>query len=397
MAIDVCVIQVGRLPIKRREIMERIEHLLALAVDPLVPGDEAPITEHFDPIDIRLHRHRLKGMPTGHAVAVLLPGDRLILVDLAAGAYRGIECTVWQRQSVFFLDGKKLANRLALAGDGPFLILQAASEQVGVQVGQVVYLRHRRRPTAFEQFYAVLDERLLVTSGRQAKERFEVVVAGQPLPTRVELPLPSLEDRRRHGPRVIPPQLLGNTAEKRHGTDRAVEDRFGLLAGQGDPEGGVRPGPRDEQHWDLPASIGEVGPDVAKIRFRPLARLVRQREKRLAASAPPGGHVATHLVVAAGILLFIPQPPKDLGRRMPLLPRGRFVLAENLLNPLLIGLGQHPPRPILRERVRLRLGVFEDLADLPPRMTETPGNLVNAHPIAMSTPNPCVILHLQHP
>ena len=113
--------------------------------------------------------------------------------------------------------------------------------------------------------------------------------------------------------------------------------------------------------------------------------------------APRRGHVPPHLVIAADVLLFVSQPPEELRRRVTLLARRLFVRGENRIDPLLVHFGQHPPRSRQRERVRPRLRLRERLADLPSRMPKRPGDLPNAHPIAMSTTYPAVILHLQHP
>ena len=82
---------------------------------------------------------------------------------------------------------------------------------------------------------------------------------------------------------------------------------------------------------------------------------------------------------------------------MTLLARRLFVRTENRLDPSLVHFGQHPPRSRQQERIRLRLRLREHRADLPPRMPKRPGDLSNAHPVAMSTTYPAVILHLQHP
>ena len=47
-------------------------------------------------------------------------------------------------------------------------------------------------------------------------------------------------------------------------------------------------------------------------------------------------------------------------------------------------------------RLRLRLAP-QNLPNLLPRMMKPPGNLANAHPVTMSTPDPSVIVHRQHP
>ena len=239
--------------------------------------------------------------------------------------------------------------------------------------------------------------RLFVTASRQAEQRLEVVVTGQRLPALVQLPLSATQDRGRDRLRIIPPQFLGHATKERKGRHRAVQDRLGLLARQCDRERGVRVGPRHEQDRNLAAAFREVDPDLAEVALGPLAWLVRQREKRFALAAPRRGHVPPHLVVAADVLLFVSQPPEEMRRRVTLLARRLFVRGENRIDPLLVRLGEHPPRSRQRQRVRPRLRLRQRLADLPSRMPKRPGDLPNAHSIAMSTTYPAVILHLQHP
>ena len=78
--------------------MQRIEHLLALAVGPLVLGNPHSVANDFEAIDVRFYRDRGEGVPPRHAVTILLPGNRLVLVDLADLAHGGFERTLGQRQ-----------------------------------------------------------------------------------------------------------------------------------------------------------------------------------------------------------------------------------------------------------------------------------------------------------
>ncbi len=98
-AVDVRVIEVSWLHAERRQVVQRIKHLLALAVGPVALGDSLAVAADLDAIDVRPHRDRGEGMPPRHAVAVLLPSHRLVLVDLAELAHRGVERALRQRQS----------------------------------------------------------------------------------------------------------------------------------------------------------------------------------------------------------------------------------------------------------------------------------------------------------
>lgn len=396
-AVDGGVIEIGWLQTQRGQVVQRIEHLLALTVGPLVLGNQPTVADDLDAMDVRFYRDRGEGMPPRHTVAILLPGDRLVLVDLADLAHGGFERALGQRQGAGPLPGEACADRFAVASNRPLSIPLAALQQVGIQLSQVFHLRDGRRPLALQQLDPVLDVRLFVTAGRQAEQRLEVVVTGQRLPALVQLPLSATQDRCRDRFWVIPPQFLGHGTKKRKGRNRAVQDRLGLLARQRDHEGGIRVRPRHQQDGNLAPACREVDPDVAKVALSPLAWLVRQREKRFTLTAPLHGHVPSYLVVAAEVLLFVSQPPEELRRRVTLLARRLLVRGENRIDPSLVRLGQHPTRSRQRERVRLRLRLQERLADLPSRMPKRAGDLANAHSIAMSTTYPAVILHLQHP
>jgi hypothetical protein len=78
--------------------VQRIEHLLALTVGPLVLGNPHSVANDFDVIDICFYRDRGEGLPPRHTVTILLPSDRLILVDLANLAHGGFERALGQRQ-----------------------------------------------------------------------------------------------------------------------------------------------------------------------------------------------------------------------------------------------------------------------------------------------------------
>lgn len=396
-AVDVGVIEIGWLHCQRGQVVQRIEHLLALAVGSLVLGNPLAVADDFDAIDVCFYRDRGERMPPRHAVTILLPGDRLVLVDLADLAHGGFERALGQRQGAGPLCGEACADRFDLTRNRPLSIPLAALKQVGIQLSQIFRLRNGCRPLALQQLHSVLDVRLFVTASRQAEQRLEVVVTGQRLPALVQFPLAATQNRGRDRFRIVPPQFLGHATKKLKRRHRTVQDRFGLLARQSDRERGVRVGPRHQQDRYRASAFREVDPDLTEVALGPLAWLVRQGKKRFASPTPLRGHVSPHLVVAADVLLFVPQPPEELRRRVTLLARRLLIFDENRVDPLLVRLGEHPPRSRQQERVRPRLRLPKRLADLPSRMPKRPGDLPNAHSIAMSTTYPAVILHLQHP
>jgi len=97
-AVDVGVIEIGWLHSQRGQVVQRIEHLFALAVGPLVLGNPLAVADDFDAIDVGFYRDRGERMPTRHTVTILLPSDRLILVDLADLAHGGFERALGKRQ-----------------------------------------------------------------------------------------------------------------------------------------------------------------------------------------------------------------------------------------------------------------------------------------------------------
>lgn len=377
--------------------MQRIKHLFALAVRSFVSSHDDAVADYFNSIDVRLDGRRLERVPTRRAIAIVVPGRRLVLVDLADFAHLRIERAIGQLQRMLSLLGQTLADGCVPAGDRALLIFDAAGAQAGVQLVQILDAGNGRCPAPLNQLHAILDMRFFVGAGWQAEQGLEVVMTRQRQPPLVQLPLAALKDRRRHGPRIVPPKLLGDGAEELHRTNGPVQNGLRLFARQGDRERGARPGPRDDQKRNLPSSLRKVAPDVAEVRLGPLARIARQRKKRLPPLAATTGYVAADLVVAAPIRQFALEASTDLRRRVTLLPRGAFVLAKYLVDPLLVLFAQHATRPRLAQRIRPGLRPLERLPDLPPRVMKRAGDLANAHPVAMGATNPSIVFHRQHP
>jgi hypothetical protein len=76
------VIQVGRLTAQNDEIMSWIKTVFARIITPLVPSDRLVSDGDLDVIYVALHGCGLEGKRSGHAVAVLVEGHRLVLVDV---------------------------------------------------------------------------------------------------------------------------------------------------------------------------------------------------------------------------------------------------------------------------------------------------------------------------
>jgi len=76
------VIQVGRLAAQHDEIMSRIKTMFAAGITPLVPSDRLIRDHDLDVIDVGFHGCSLEGKRAWHAVAVVVAGDRLVLVHV---------------------------------------------------------------------------------------------------------------------------------------------------------------------------------------------------------------------------------------------------------------------------------------------------------------------------
>src|ERR1700722_2230370 len=175
-----------------------------------------------------------------------------------------------------------LTDGLALSRLSSLTFAQAAVTQVSVELGQVLDGRHWRAPFLLQELHTSLDARLLLGPPHHAEQRFEVVMTGQSLIASADLPLPAHEDIWHQRGGIIPPDLVRYTAEELERLDQAVQDRLGPLGRQGDDEGTIGVGPGHEQDRHLSASVGEIDVHMTKVRFETLARIVIQRNERLA-------------------------------------------------------------------------------------------------------------------
>ena len=163
------VIQVGRLAAQHDEIMPRIKTIFADRVTSLVPSNRLVGDDNFDVMDVGFHGGGLEGERAWHAVAVVVAGDRLVLVHRARIADASIEATVGQRDRSGSLLFKARADRFALTRGYPREILLTTFAQVGVQLGHVSHLRNGRGPTSLQVLDAILHVRLLVAASRHAE------------------------------------------------------------------------------------------------------------------------------------------------------------------------------------------------------------------------------------
>ncbi len=213
----------------------------------------------------------------------------------------------------------------------------------------------------------------------------------------VHLSVATSQQSDRHRGRIVPPDFSRHTVKKVERLHHAFQNRLGPFGRQRDRKWRVGIRPDQNQHRNLSSSVGEIDINLTEVRFQPLAWFMVERDKRLAFFGPLFVHEPANRVVSAGVGMFIAKPLENPHRRMPLLGRLRLVLRENLQNPI-VKRSQFGSRLRLPPRILPRLSsALQNLTDLLPRMMKPSGNLPNAHPIAMSTPYPSIIVHRKHP
>lgn len=395
-AIDRGVIQARRLAGERRQVMQGIEHHRAAVVTAGMSRHDLTGGHDHDPVHIRLHRHGLKRTGPGHAVGHVVEPGGLVFVDSGRRIEAGVERPLGQEDRRGAVVLETVGDGVGLTGDDAVLIVETASPEMLVQLGEVPHPGHRRGPSSLQVLDPVLDVRLLVAAGRHAEQRLEVVVAGQSLVTLIERSLATLENLHGHGGRVVPPEFPGNTAKEREGLDQTVEDGFGPLRGQGDREDAIGKRPGDDQHRDEAATVGKIDVDMAEIGLGAAAGVVVQGDERLALAAPFRADVTPDLVVAALIAVLGDEPTMDLGRGVSLLAWGLFVGREDLIDHGLdgveLGRGRRPG-----PGVGLGLGVLDGPPDRASRVVKGAGDGPEAHAVAVGPSDPCVIVHREHP
>ena len=190
---------------------------------------------------------------------------------------------------------------------------------------------------------------------------------------------------------------MGHRLEKLERLAHPLQNGLGALRRQSDRERGIRVRPDQDQHVHLAAALREVDLNLSKIGLHPLPRLMVERNERLSIGLATTADKTPHRVVTTFVAVLVPQPLEEAGHRMPLLGGSPFVFFQQLPNDFM-------QRPQLRRHLplprRINLGLAKaakHLPDLPPRMMKGPGDLANAHAIAMRPPNASKIVHRKHP
>ena len=126
------MIEISGLASQDREVMQRVQKHLTVRIRTCVPRDDLPLANDVDAIHICLDQHSRKRITFGNTIAAVLPGHRLILVDLACLGHTSVERALGQRQRVLLLGGETLSDRALFAADGALLILLTTIQQVRV-------------------------------------------------------------------------------------------------------------------------------------------------------------------------------------------------------------------------------------------------------------------------
>jgi hypothetical protein len=396
-AVHVGMIQSRRTTPKRGEIVQRIEHIIARVIAATMNCNDGFIEHDLHAIDITLDRHRLKRGLARHAIVHVVEPRELILVDLRRLPNAGIKPMLGQTGGPLFFLRKSFADRLRLTAATTVMFLQAALAKISVEFLQAFHPRHRRGPLSLQGLHAVFHHRLFIPPRRHAEQRLKHIVAGQGLIARIDLPRTPAQEFFSHGLGIIPPDFFRHMAEELKRLRHTFQDRLRPLRRQRDREREIGIRPHQDQHVDLASAFGKVHGNLAEVRFDPLTRPMIQRNERLAVPLPMAIHKPPHRVIAARVIMLVPQPLEDPHPRMPLLRRRGFILLEYLKNQIVkrFQLGSHL---LLTFRVGLRLTCpAQNLANLLSRVMKRPGDLPETHAIAKSPTNPCIIVHREHP
>lgn len=396
-AIHVRVVQRGRTALQRRQIMPRIEDLIAGCMASLVRRHDRVRLHDLDTVDVAFDRHALERAVTRHAVTDVVESGELILIDLRLLTDTGVEPMPWQWRRCCTVLLEANADRLRFPAAGAPTVTHTALSKIRVELFQVINPWYWRRPLPLQRLHPVLHDRLLVAPRRQTEQRLEGEVAGQRCVTWIQLPLAAHQQRLSDRLRVVPPDFPGHTPEELERLRHAFQNRLRPLRRQSNRKRSVRVRPHQDQHADLPPTVREVDRDLAEVCFDPLARSMVQRDERLLLRPAMPLHKPPHRVVPAGVAL-VTQPLEDPHRRVTLLRRLVLIVPENRQNPL-VKRTQLRSRLRLPPRIRPRLGLIapQNLPHPGPRMMKPPGNLPNAHPVTMSPAYLSKVVHRQHP
>ena len=134
------VIQVGRLAAEHHEIMLRNKSIFAGGITSFMPSNRLISDHDLNVIYVGLHGRGPECECPWHAVAVLVEGDRLVLVDLARIADAIIKAAFGHRDRGGTFLFKASADRFALTRRHTREVLITTITQISVQFSDVSYL-----------------------------------------------------------------------------------------------------------------------------------------------------------------------------------------------------------------------------------------------------------------
>jgi hypothetical protein len=377
------------------QVVNRVEDHLALPETSRVRRHDLAARGDRDPVDVALDCDLLEREGARGAVTAAVEGDGLILVDRDRRAdHAGIEPVPGYRRGrgevlgQAILDRERPEERL----HDPLAFGLAAIAKDFVQFTEVGRPGHRRGESLLHGLDRPFGVGLLIAATGHAEARLEDVVTGQRRVAGMTSALAAQEDQRRDGPRVIPPNFLGDGAEELEGGDHPLEDRFGALERRRQHEGGVGVGPGRHQERHESASVGEVDVDVPEVGLEAPARPVPQRKERLLISTLFPEEMALDLGIAALVAAFVAEATIDLGGGVALLRRGSAVVDEDLVDEGLEG-AELGSGPVPGQGLGMGVGMHEGMPDGPARVSELAGDLPDGQAIAMSPPNRAIVVH----
>src|SRR5512135_2730345 len=109
-------------------------------------------------------------------------------------------------------------------------------------------------------------------------------------------------------------------------------------------------------------------------------------------------HSRLHFVpdpAAPSIAVLVAEPAEDLRGGVPLLGRGGFVVAQDLVDDRVIR-SQPGGRTVPGQRLGMWAGILEGMPDGPSGVPELAGDLSDGHAIASGPANRAIIVHGNH-
>ena len=290
------------------------------------------------------------------------------------------------------------ANRVRLTTADAITFRDAPLSQIRVQFVDVFHLRYRCGPVTLQSLHTIFHNRFFVAASRHAVQRVEREVTLQRCVSFVDRAFTTFQNRRRHRFRIVPPDFLRHTSKEFKSLRHPFQYRFGPLSRQSNRKRSIRIRPHQNQHVDFPSAVRKVDGNFTEVGFHALTGRMVQRNECLSFRLAMLLHETSNRVVLTDITFLVALSFKHPHRRVTLLRRSLFMQLQNLQNSIMKQ-SRLRSRLTSPSRVLPRLGliVVEDFSNCVPRMMKPLSHLANAHAVTMSSPNPSVIVHREHP